>query len=77
MRASAFARETRTFSSVGSGAGALSSLLAQPGIWTISAATLTSVIVSLADRRTPVSADRILSRLHSPERSRGELAPGG
>jgi len=62
---------------VGPGAGALSSLLAQPGLWTISAATLTSVIVSLVDGRTPVSTDRILSRLHSPERSRGELAPGG
>mgnify|MGYP001492136787 CR=1 FL=1 len=62
---------------VGPNAGALSSLLSQPGLWTISAATLTSVLVSLADGRTPVSTDRILKRLHVPERPRGELTPGG
>nr|WP_220476237.1 cation acetate symporter [Microcella alkalica] len=62
---------------IGSSAGVPSTILAQPGIWTISAATLTSVIVSLADGRTPVSTDRILSRLHSPERSRGEIPAGG
>lgn len=55
---------------LGPSAGWLSSALAQPGLWTIGAATLTTVAVSLADGRTPVSTDRVLARLHQPERSR-------
>ncbi|HEX6954899.1 MAG TPA: cation acetate symporter [Agromyces sp.] len=58
-------------SAIGSGAGAVSALLAQPGAWTIPAATLTCVVVSLLDRRKPASTERILSRLHTPERARG------
>lgn len=61
---------------VGPGAGAASSLLAQPGLWTIGAATLTTIVVSLLDGRTPASTDRILARLHLPERPRGDTAAG-
>lgn len=47
--------------------GAASALLAQPGAWTIAAAALTTITVSLLDRRKPLNTDRMLSRLHSPE----------
>lgn len=48
-------------------AGPAAALLAQPGAWTIPAAALTTIAVSLLDRRKPLNTDRMLSRLHTPE----------
>lgn len=40
----------------------------QPALWTVPLAVVTTVIVSLTTRRrTPLSADRYLQRLHAPE----------
>ncbi len=58
-------------SALGPDAGPAAALLAQPGAWTIPAATLACVVVSLLDRRTPANTERILGRLHAPERPRG------
>ncbi|MBM7503639.1 cation acetate symporter [Agromyces aurantiacus] len=51
---------------------AWAALLAQPGAWTIPAAALAGIVVSLLDRRTPAGAERMLGRLHRPE-----LPPAG
>lgn len=56
----------------GSQAGPMAGLLAQPGAWTIPAATLAAIAVSLLDRRKPLNTERMLSRLHTPE-----LPPAG
>jgi cation/acetate symporter len=51
--------------------GWVRALLAQPAAWTIPLATATVVVVSRLDRRgPPLRADRILRRLHVPERPR-------
>lgn len=52
---------------LGRQAGPAAVLLAQPGAWTITAAALTTVAVSLLDRRKPPNTERMLSRLHTPE----------
>ena len=59
-------------SALGADAGPVATLLAQPGALTIPAATITCVVVSLLDRRKPAGTERILSRLHTPERRRGD-----
>ncbi len=56
---------------LGTGAGPAAALLAQPGAWTIAAAAITTIVVSLLDRRAPLNTERMLSRLHSPELPRG------
>jgi hypothetical protein len=48
----------------------MAAALAQPGAWTIPAATLTCIAVSLFDRRAPLNTDRMLSRIHTPEAPR-------
>ncbi|WP_448808790.1 sodium/solute symporter [Agromyces bauzanensis] len=60
-------------SMLGERAGPVAALLAQPGAWTITAAVLTTLVVSLFDRRTPPNTERMLSRLHSPDRSRAAV----
>lgn len=51
------------------GVGAAAPLLAQPAAWTIPLATATTVVVSLLDRDGPPAvAERLLARLHTPER---------
>ncbi|ALJ22252.1 sodium/solute symporter [Microbacterium sp. No. 7] len=51
------------------GVGAAAPLLAQPAAWTIPLATATTVVVSLLDREGPPAvAERLLARLHTPER---------
>lgn len=52
---------------VGPEAGPWQVLLAQPAAWTIPLATLVVIIVSLRDRRRPLSAERYLARLHVPD----------
>lgn len=53
---------------IGPDAGPVGAFLGQPGAWTIPVATLVCVIVSLLDRRMSANTERILSRLHTPER---------
>lgn len=51
------------------GVGAAAPLLAQPAAWTIPLAAATTVVVSLLDRDGPPAvAERLLARLHTPER---------
>lgn len=51
------------------GVGAAAPLLAQPAAWTIPLAAATPVVVSLLDRDGPPAvAERLLARLHTPER---------